>query len=412
MARTRSAHNAATDPADPLVILHIVRSPVGGIFRHIRDLALAQSRAGHKVGIVCDARTGGAFEDAQIASLDTKLKLGVTRLPMHRAISPVDLRTIAQVYRICRKVKPDIIHAHGSKGGTYGRLVAGLERLRGRRPRAYYAPHGGSLHYDPHSLAGRLYFRVERALERLTDGLIHVSDYEARTYKAKIGTPRCPVHIVHNGLMTAEFQPLDRPDDTMPAPADFLYIGMLRDLKGVDLFIDALATLQACGIAASALIVGEGSPADERRYRAQVDNLGLADAVTFRPPLPARQAFAMARTIIVPSRAESLPYIVLEAGAAGMPMIATNVGGIPEIVGRQADRLIAPGDVAALQGAMMRAITDPGTMAARAEALRDSLKKKFSVTTMTRRIETIYRAEPATTGKTAPKPDFATLSRT
>ena len=64
--------------------------------------------------------------------------------------------------------------------------------------------------------------------------------------------------------------------------------------------------------------------------------------------MPARQAFALARTVVLPSRAESLPYLVLEAAAAGMPLIATNVGGIPEIFAGEAERLVPPGDAAAL----------------------------------------------------------------
>jgi hypothetical protein len=65
---------------------------------------------------------------------------------------------------------------------------------------AFYAPHGGSLHYEPGSAAGRLYFAVERGLERLTDGLLHVSAFEAETYKRKVGAPRCPAHVVVNGV--------------------------------------------------------------------------------------------------------------------------------------------------------------------------------------------------------------------
>ncbi len=70
------------------------------------------------------------------------------------------------------------------------------------------------------------------------------------------------------------------------------------------------------------------------RYKEQVNRLGLDSAITFFDPMPARQAFAMARTVVVPSRAEAMPYIVLETLAAARPLIATRVGGIPEILGR------------------------------------------------------------------------------
>ena len=120
----------------------------------------------------------------------------------HRS-GPGDLPTTFAVTRAVAGMRPDVVHAHGAKGGVYGRLAAAFERRRGRTVAAFYAPHGGSLHYDARSLSGRLYFGVERALERLTDGLIHVSAYEARTYREKVGVPRCPAHIVRNGLQPA-----------------------------------------------------------------------------------------------------------------------------------------------------------------------------------------------------------------
>ena len=89
-------------------------------------------------------------------------------------------------------------------------LPPSIERRRGRTVAAFYAPHGGSLHYDTASLSGRVYFAVERALERLTDGLIHVSAYEAETYRRKVGVPRCPAHVVRNGLRPEEFEPVPR----------------------------------------------------------------------------------------------------------------------------------------------------------------------------------------------------------
>jgi glycosyltransferase involved in cell wall biosynthesis len=372
--------------ARPLTIIHVVRSPIGGIFRHIVDLSSAQSAAGHRVGVVCDSSTGGAFEDGWIAALAPKLALGVTRLPMRREIGPGDLSTALKIWRHMSRLEPDIIHAHGSKGGVYGRIAAFLERRRGREVAAFYAPHGGSLHYDATSAAGRIYFTSERALEWLTDGLIHVSAYEAATYREKIGLPRCPAHVAVNGLRPEEFDPVS------PAPdaADFLYIGVLRDLKGVDVFLQALSLLKNEGRTASALVIGAGEPADEARYREMAAALG--GAVEFRAPMPAREAFQRARTMVVPSRAESMPYIVLEAAAAELPLIATQVGGIPEILDGPSERLVPPGDPAALAGAMRRALDAPAEMRAAARSRRQRLKQKFSLSGMASRVEAIYQA--------------------
>jgi glycosyltransferase involved in cell wall biosynthesis len=90
----------------------------------------------------------------------------------------------------------------------------------------------------------------------------------------------------------------------------------------------------------------------------------------------------MGRMLAIPSRAESLPYVVLEAAAAGLPIIATAVGGVPEIFGPLAPDLIPPDDIAALMGAIAAAIDDPDQMHRNAQALRSRVRSDFSVNTM------------------------------
>ena len=93
--------------------------------------------------------------------------------------------------------------------------------------------------------------------------------------------------------------------------------------------------------------------------------LGSDDVVSFRGAMPAREAFPLGRALVVPSRAESLPYIVLEAAAAGLPLLATNVGGIPEIVGGTDTALLPPEDAEALAQAMLELLDDPAAAQAR-----------------------------------------------
>jgi glycosyltransferase involved in cell wall biosynthesis len=370
-----------------LAIVHVVRSPVGGIYRHIADLAIAQKQAGHRVGLICDSLTGGQLEEDRIAALAPDLALGVLRIPMPRAVGPGDLPATIRVARHIARLRADVVHAHGAKGGVFGRLAAMLERRRGRSVAAFYAPHGGSLHYEKGSTAGRVYFAIERALELATDALIHVSAYEAKVYREKVGVPRCPAHVVVNGLRPEEFEPVV-PDANA---VDFLYIGMLRDLKGIDVFLDALARLKERGCDVRANVVGAGDRADEQRYGEFVNSSGLADRVAFLPPMPARRAFSGARTVVVPSRAESMPYIVLEIAAAGLPLLATNVGGIPEVLWGEGEALLPPGDADALASAMELALASPERMAAEAMVRRERIRQKFSLATMAARIEDIYR---------------------
>jgi glycosyltransferase involved in cell wall biosynthesis len=369
----------------PLRIVHCFRAATGGVFRHVRDLATAQSRAGHAVGMICDSTTGGAYEEELFAGIAPQLALGLWRVPMRRQIAPSDIAATFRLMRQVRALDPDILHAHGAKGGAYARVIGTLLRASGARVARIYSPHGGSLHYDVSGLGGRVYFTAERLLDRMTDAFIFVSAFEAGAYAAKVGKPRKPWRIVHNGLRPEEFEPIaPRPD-----ASDFLFVGELRDLKGPDLFIEALARLRRDGGSApTAVIVGSGEA--KPRCEALVREHALSGSVVFLPPMPAREAFALGRVMVVPSRAESMPYIVLETVAAGLPLVATKVGGIPEILGEAAAGLVPPGDATALAAAMRNLRDNLPEALRRAAALRARIQPAFSVAAMASAISAVY----------------------
>ena len=381
-------------PTEKLRILHCFRSPVGGIFRHVRDLIHQQSAQGHSIGVICDSNTGGAFEDQQLAELESYLELGLFRIPMDRSIGPRDIVVLYKLYGKVRDLDVDILHSHGAKGGAYARLIGSLLRrtrksgdgTQTKRPVRLYCPHGGSVHYDASKLSGRLYFGLERVLERFTDRLIFVSAYERDSYFAKIGEAHCPYSLVRNGLKDEEFEPVATNSDA----TDFLYIGMMRDLKGVDLFLDALPQVaKKLNRPVSATLVGDGP--DIENYRPRAKNLGDLVDITFFDPMPVRKAFGLGETLVVPSRAESMPYIVLEALAARRPVLATRVGGIPEIFAENAGALIAPDDVNALVHALCGYLG--GTIKAPDfEKMHQSVQENFSAKAMTESIMEAYQA--------------------
>jgi glycosyltransferase involved in cell wall biosynthesis len=359
---------------------------VGGIFRHVRDLTEAQVADGHQVGIVCDSTTGGAYEEKLFKEMQGLLKLGVHRTPMQRHIGPGDIASARRTYRIIKELQPDVIHGHGAKGGVYARLFGSLLRVSRSRVARLYSPHGGSLHYDETTLTGKVFFGLERMMSYFTDHLLFVSEYERRAYKKKVGEPPIPNSLVYNGLQEAEFEPVPPEADA----ADFLYIGMMRDLKGPDLFVDGLG--QAEKLARRpfrAVMVGAGD--DLPKYKAQVASLGLSDRIVFHDPMRAREAFRLARVIVVPSRAEAMPYIVLEALAAGMPMIASAVGGIPEIFGEGAPALVRP-DAGEIAEKMAKAADDLAGYRALMPP-ESELRARFSAAVMARHIETAYFGE-------------------
>ena len=369
--------------APPLNIVHVLRAPMGGIVRHVRDLARAQAGTGHLVGLVCDAPGPAGYDEAMLEVLSPSLALGLHRVPMARPVGPRDVIAARNVLGCLRKLAPDIVHGHGAKGGVYARAIGAMAN-RAARPARFYSPHGGSLHHDPGSRGGRLYFAVERLLERWCETILFVAEYEARTYRAKIGAPRCRTQIVHNGLLDAEFAPV------APAAgaADFLFIGEMRPLKGPDLFVDAIAALRSGGHrGVSAIMVGAGPARDAIAGR--IAQAGLAGTIAMRDPMPARKAFALARTVVMASRAEAMPYIVLEALGAARPLIATRVGGVAEIMGADSEALVEPA-LSALTDAMDRALSEPGWPGRRMPPT-DGLRARFSATAMAASVVAAYR---------------------
>ncbi len=258
--------------AQSLRIVHCFRSPVGGIFRHVRDLTAAQVAAGHQVGIVCDATTGGDYEAGIFDQMTGQLALGLHRTPMQRHIGPGDVAAAYRTYNVIKSLQPDVLHGHGAKGGVYSRAFGSLLRVSRSRVARLYSPHGGSLHYDADTMTGRAIFASERLLDRFTDHILFVSGYEERVYREKVGAPRARSSLVYNGLRADEFEPAAPDADA----ADFLYIGMMRDLKGPDIFLDALSeTERRTGRRLTGQMVGAGD--DLPSYIEQAKRLGLAD---------------------------------------------------------------------------------------------------------------------------------------
>jgi glycosyltransferase involved in cell wall biosynthesis len=348
-------------------IVHILRAPVGGLFRHVVDLADGQIARGHRVGIIADSDTGYAASEATLAALKPKLALGLTRIRMRRQPHPADMIALVQIARHIRGASAHVVHGHGAKGGALARLVPARKGIL-----RVYTPHGGSLH---DAVGNKLHIMLEKALMRRGNLYLFESAYSRDAYLHKVGRPKFS-YVVHNGVSPEEFEPITLDADV----SDVVYLGELRALKGIDLLIDAIASLRGQGRRVTATIVGDGP--DSAALHARVAQLQLNDAVHFCPPMPARSAFGLGRAVVVPSRAESLPYVVLEAAAAAKPLVATSVGGIPEIFGPLARNLVAPDDSDALAQAIAEIVDHSADVGRTALALRSRVAKVFSVDAM------------------------------
>ena len=370
-------------------ILHCLRAPVGGLFRHVLDLAAEQADRGHDVGILADSTVEDRLTSAKLAALAPKLTLGITRIPISRKPGFGDIAAVFAVRAHAAKLDLDVLHGHGAKGGAYARLAARSLVTRGQSVKSFYTPHGGSLNFKPGTLEQRALLLVERGLDAVTTGLIFESAYAAQIYRARVRADGAPRRVIPNGLNAVDFTPAEpRPDAT-----DILFVGELRRIKGVDILLKALAEMKP-ERRVTATIVGSGP--DSEILKEMRSSLGLEDQVMFAGALPVREALRLGRVMVVPSLAESFPYVVLEATAAGVPLIATNVGGIPEIVAETDTQLIAPGSVETLRSAIEATLEDLSAARLRAARLRAKIESRFTVSAMTDAILDFYsEAAPA-----------------
>lgn len=388
---------AAGGDAVPLRVLHVFRAPAGGLFRHVADLARGQAAAGHDVGILCASESDCPQAEERLAALAPVMTLGMRRMRIPRLPHPRDAMTVGTVRTLVAETGIDIVHGHGAKGGAMARLGT----PPGGRAKAIYTPHGGSLHYTMGTPAGAAFLMAERLLKSRTDAFIFESAFAREAFAMKAGVARALSAVVYNGVGEADFRPLP----ARRREYDIAFVGEMRLLKGVDVLLGAMARLRQQGRTVSAILAGDGP--DAAYFRDLACEMGLAPQVTFPGTRPVREVLASARAMAVPSLAESLPYVVLEAAAAGVPLVATRTGGIPEILGTAAGRLVPPGDAAALADALERTLDAPAAAASEASALRADVARRFSMTQMIAGVEAVYRHVLADVPLPAPLPAAA-----
>jgi glycosyltransferase involved in cell wall biosynthesis len=193
------------------------------------------------------------------------------------------------------------------------------------------------------------------------------------------------VRCVFNGVSPSEFDPVVVDKDA----TDLLFIGQFLQIKGTDILLDAVARLHASGRPVTLTLAGDGQEIDA--LKAQIRRLNLTDSVRFLGFVNPRFAFTKGRVLVVPSRGDSMPYVVIEAAAAGIPTIAANVGGIPEIFGPYASALFAPKSADAIADAVGQTLDDLDGTHERARLLRERISQHFSQDAMVEGILAAYR---------------------
>ena len=266
---------------------------------------------------------------------------------MRRNLHPWhDVLALLELVRLCRRLQPDIVHAHSSKAGALGRLAAALARVPVRIFTVHAWPFAA---YK--GVTGRLYLWVERRLRRLTTSVVCVAR-STRDLGVAAGTCRPEdAVVIHNAVEFSSFPTSERSGD----PPRIVSVGRLAFPKDFPTLVAALASIETDWRAA---LVGEGPLRPE--IAGELERNGLSERVELlgsRDDVP--ELLADADIFVLSSRSEGFPVSVLEAMAAGLPVVATDVGGISEAVVHGETGLLVPAsDPVALAGALGRLVRD------------------------------------------------------
>jgi glycosyltransferase involved in cell wall biosynthesis len=278
-------------------------------------------------------------------------------------VAPVaDLTALAELVRLIRAERPAIVHTHTSKAGFIGRLAAVIARA----PAVIHQPHGHIFYgyYSPRRTA--VFTALERQAARWTDRIITLTDRGAQEHLAR-GIGRAEQYVaVPSGVPTAELRAAAPPRGAARArlgldPDAFIVVGLGRlvPIKGFDLLARALPALVAQIPSARVLLVGDG--AERARLGAIAASMGVAERLRMTGETTDIASYlAAADVVAVPSRNEGMGRVIVEAMALGLPVVATTVGGIPDVVtDGECGRLVEPEDVDALAAALIELGRDP-----------------------------------------------------
>jgi glycosyltransferase involved in cell wall biosynthesis len=369
-----------------------MESTIGGTRRHITDVASGQRSLGLDVHIVVATEREPRFL-GDLERLERE-GVGVERLPMVRSISPgLDLAHGRRLASLLRTLQPDIVHTHSSKAGVLGRLASVATGIGSR----VHTPHTFAFLFEAMfgALKRRLFREIEAGLAGHTQALVAVSHSEARTFIESGVVSRERVRIVENGIDAGPWavaEPIDRAALGLREGAPLaLVVGLLNKAKGQDLAIEMLTRPGLEHLQLAIAGPGEDQVALEQQARA----LGVAERVRllgYRDDVPA--LMRAADFLLLSSRWEGMPYVVLEALAASRPVVATPVDGALDILADGRSGVMAESiDVDALAAATRELLAfGPDERLAMGERGAERVRAEYTVERMVKRLVDVYGA--------------------
>jgi glycosyltransferase involved in cell wall biosynthesis len=361
-----------------LRITHVIRAKppgeLGGADIHVLDLATAQHRQGHRVRVVC-------LGPAEITSL-----LRYRGIPHLQVDSTSMLRWSVTLGLLLRIEPPDVLHSHGYRADIICALVGAPDRRRYHRIAAM------TVHGFLRTTAGlRLLTRVNQYALRRADIIISVSVRESQRLSESL---RRPIEFVPNGVSAPDLSARAQAAAILgvdPSSRTVAFVGRLSPEKRPDLFIHMATIVAREHPGVEFIIIGSGALRhDLEKRRAAVTGVRLRFAGLLHGIASLMTAIDV---LVCPSDAEGTPRVVIEAMLAGVPVVATRVGGVPDlIVDQQTGFLVQPGSALALATVVSQLLADPALATATAIRARNHAREHFSADQMAQRVELTYRS--------------------
>ncbi len=360
-----------------MVILHVLAAgEVGGLERVVRSIAAGHRARGNRVVVapVVEASAGHPFVES-LRGLDLEI------VPI--VVSPRGyLSERAALAALCTRRRPDVVHTHGYRADV---VDAGVARSMG-------IPTVTTVHgFTGGGWKNWVYERLQRLALRRFDAVVAVSRPLGDAL-VRDGVPAARVHVIRNAWDgTATFLDRAAARQWLGVPVDGVRIGWVGRLsreKGPDIVLEALALMDNHRITLS--MVGDGN--EIGRLRARAVDLGVEDRVTWHGTVPAAASvFPAFDVFVLSSRTEGTPMVLFEAMAAGVPIVASAVGGVPDVVSRAEAILVSRDDPAALATAVRGVLTAPTLTQERVRAGRRRLSCDFAAAPWLERYEELYR---------------------
>jgi glycosyltransferase involved in cell wall biosynthesis len=382
-------------------ILHIItRLDMGGSAQNTLLTCLELSRK-YEMVLVCGLSQESNMTDSEQGAVNGLINdaraNGVKIVPIPslvRRISPLnDIRALYDLVRIIKTEKPDVVHTHTSKAGILGRMAAKIARV----PLIVHTPHGHVFfgHFGP--ILSRIFLWVERLFAPLTDRVVALTDRESRDYTDLNVYPEDKLVQIHSGVDIEKFKqvPVNAVEKKRALGLDpnglvVGFIGWLLPVKGPMHLLKAMEDVWQDHDDTILVFIGKGDLDVDLRAEALRSNANdRINFVGWRNDID--EIMPIFDIFVLPSLNEGMGRVLVEAMAAGKPIVASNVGGIPDLVQHDYNGLLVPpGDEKALAASIKQLINDPEKAKMMGQRGRE-ICNRFSLEAMVEKIDNLYQ---------------------